>query len=671
MLTILACLLLIIQQPILAADDEPPTQTTTPRTTTSLTTADDNIVRLTLARQTTPTEAVANTLTSSSTTRVPTSQTAENSDDEDVFKILLTMPTDDNYYNGRFAFGGNGRNNESQHIELRLDLIQPDVWVMNNDSFLDCSYLSAWWSSEEAQHQTNFFDESASHSLPESLTTRSEFTASNCARNGRYAPTVAPKDQPEPTAGDFNNGEHSVIPYMNLINAQGTVNTNNVSFNITNGQLVELEKFSFIDVNQTNMNVGGLGLAGTPSNNGFLYSLVNNGIIRSPGYSLWFNNALDWENAVGQLIPGIVNKKYYNGDLVAFKMIPQTGTRFPPELDSVNLELNLLNLPIVLIDDLVVENLNTGQTLSIKSSGKDAPLPVLLDSRSFYTYLPLDIIINLAIQTNAYYSSEAQRWLVECNVILRSNAALSFVFGKLNVRIPLTEFITAAIYEGKTLTFEDGQAACFLAMSPTSQTGYNSLGLPFLRRIYLVVDNEGQNIAMANSNNFLSVDKKELLEQESRVTLFNTTAALASMETRLQEQASASSANKTTSSNNSIAFIAFGQIPFATTESNQASDVVFLFTSIYASGDGSEDLDRIPARLSGAIIRSGSIYLTGVTELRVSTTSIPGRATAASLEAAETSSSAGVGGKLDGNRFTLDIELILGIIGGITIILIL
>ncbi|EGW30044.1 uncharacterized protein SPAPADRAFT_63658 [Spathaspora passalidarum NRRL Y-27907] len=627
---------------ILIKDDTPSSSVKAITTKSPSSDTNDDVLRVTLDRQTTTATPVI-TRSPSRTTSIPANLTQEGSGENSLFKLMLTMPTDDNYYNVRMNLG----NENDQLVELRVDIAQPEMWVMNADEFLDCSYLSEWWSSEEPNLSTNTASE------PGSLTTLKEYTATNCGKNGLYTPSPL-SDQPTPTgSSNIQNGDAFVLPYMNLIDASGVWNTDNVSFNLTTGDSVKLTDVTFVNVNDTNMYSGGLGLAGSTRGTGFLNTLVDMGIINSPGYSLWFDQNRTWQGSLGQLIPGAVSTKYFTGKLISYNMLKQSGTRFPSQDAAANEDLVSLNLPIVLVSDVQVENDDTGKKLSIQST--PGGFPVLLDTRLYYSYLPLDVIVNLAVQTNAYYSNDVDRWIVECDVIRNSSASMNFLFGDLTVKVPLSEFITDAEDDGRLLYFDGGQAACFLALSPTSNTGYNSLGLPFLRHIYLAVDNEGQTLAMANTNPFLNIDRNAMVQNvtEGNDSVFSQAE---------KDSANTSSSRKSDNSNESIGMIKSGSIPFASPMSNQKTDVVLSFTSVDTSSGHPANLD-IPARLSGAVVINGSIYVTR-TGGQIITTLIPGRATAASEEASTSKSNVG---RIEtpfvivaGERLLHDIYLVIG-----------
>lgn len=610
----------------------PNTVTTTRRDTTTATTATDDLVQVTLQRQTTTSKQQQSQ--SSGTTRIlaviltsqAASKTTENDDDKSLFKLLFTVPSDDIFYNANFKFG------KDQEIELRLDLIQPEMWVMNNENFLDCNSVDLWINSKLSAMSFT----ATTGELPSEITDAPEYT-SECGYFGLYSSSKSL--MPSATnAISASNLEYYRIPYMNAISVQGEFVTDDIEFNLTNGDYFVLSNVTFLDAYDSNAMVGGIGLAGTPKGSGFLYALTNLDIISSPGYSLWFNNDSDPSNAFAQLIPGAVDTKYFVGDLYQYDMVSHRGYKFNASLQSSNQDLIELTLPVIEVDDLLVVNLNSGESLSIKSTG--SALPVLLDSRSSYFYLPLDIIVNLAIQTNAYYASQLGRWLVKCQPLIDAKATLEFVIGNLTINIPITELITDAVYEGTTLNFETGDKACLLKVLPSSVSGYNALGLPFLKYVYLVVDNEGGTIGLANLNKFLQVDQEDLEEYNS--ILYNHTL---SSSTRRRSNSNST----TTTTNDSIGYISLGSIPFATTYTGASDDWddVTLSYSAASLSDGESVILHIPARFSGAIVSGGSVYITGNGESLASTSAV-------NASAAGTSSNGYSGGYQ--NEIVVDIK---------------
>ena len=579
----------------------------------------NDIVKITLQRPTTPPQSQDTQLKGTSinskieltTTNIPNSAISENNIDKSLFKLLFTIPPNDTFYNGDFKFGNN------KDIQLRLDLIQPEIWVMNKNNFPNC---------DDLLDNANTNIDTDTDTDTGTTTTINYNSPLTCASYGVYTSSES-KFMESPTSGiNVKNYESYMIPYLNLLEASGEFVTDNLSFNLTCGDEFEFKNMTFLNSNNTNALVGGLGLAGTPKGSGFLYSLVDQGIIESPGYSLWFsNNNNNSDNnsdtAIAQLLPGIINKKYYIGDFYQFDIIPHNGFRYNINHQQQNQDLFDLILPIIQINDILMVNLNSQQKLSMKSNNDQ--IPVILDSRASNFYLPLDVIINLAIQTRAYYSSELTRWLVRCYPLLDVKAAIEINIGGLSISIPISKFIGRAVYNGSSLNFENGGEACILKVVPSSVTGYNMLGLSFLKQIYLAVDNEGKKIALANLNKYLKITKQDIFNDEkiSNQQVYNNTFT-GELENITNSN---NNNNNSSSSSQSIDYIKSGKIPFATVYS-ESTEGTFLYSSLSQTSGATVILD-IPARFSGATIKSGLIYLNGDSLTSITTSAANGTST--------------------------------------------
>ncbi|KGQ85731.1 hypothetical protein MG1_05191 [Candida albicans GC75] len=589
------------------------------------TTDSNDIVQITLQRPTTPPLLSQETqlkgsgdtkagqaISGSTTTSVPSSIIYENNEDKSLFKVLFTIPPNDIFYNADFNFGNNDTNND---IQLRLDLIQPEIWVLNKYNFPPC---------EDFLANTN--SPTTTKTTPSTFTSTMDYNyVLSCASYGAYTSSSNPEDMESPTPGvNVQNYQPYIIPYLNSLEASGEFVTDDISFNLTTGDPIEFKNMTFLDVNDSNALVGGLGLAGTPKGSGFLYSLVDQGIIESPGYSLWFSNDSNPDTAIAQLLPGVINQKYYVGNFYQFDMIPHTGFRYNASYQEQNQDLFNLILPVIQISDILMVNLNSGQKLTMKSN--DDQIPVLLDSRASNFYLPLEVIINLAIQTRAYYSSELTRWLVTCHPLLDVKAAIEIQIGGLTVSVPISKFIDRAVYNGSSLNFENGAEACVLKVVPSSVTGYNMLGLPFLKQIYLAVDNEGKKIALANSNKYLKMTKQDIFNDVANPDqhVYNNTAGeladITNSNSSSSDTTSSIESGNSGISGNSIDYIKSGKIPFATVYS-ESTEGTFIYSSLSQTSGATVILD-IPARFSGASIKSGLIYLNGDSSTSVTTSAI-------------------------------------------------
>lgn len=488
------------------------------------------------------------------------------------------------------------------NFQVRYDVQQPEFWLMNNASFYNCSYIYSWLDSH-LQYNTTASG-STSVLYPSLITLLPEYEATVCALGGLYVtPTALEDSMPTPTVDGVRDAQNYDIPYMDPIQASGPFITDNVTFG---NDTFDLKDFTFVLVNDTNVSYGALGLAGNPRGSGFLNTLRDNGYIASSGYSTWFSSIQFNTSGYGELRPGYIDNSYFTGPLVSYPMLDYI---YSSDTEGRNEEFNNIVIPTLLLSNFLVENPETSESQALFSSANqtsgftsDGQLPVMLDSRSMDSHLPLEVIINLALQLNAFYSDDLDRWLVPCSSILNSKSTLNFVMGPLTIKIPIWQFISTVYYETGSLKFSNGQAACSLNFRPTSATGYKSLALPFITNVFMAVDNDGKNIALAKPNN---------------------------------------DAEKSHSSSAQTSVISSGSIPFASTFLID-SPPTLLLTSM--KSDASMAID-LPLRLSGVI--SGGVVVTD----QFGSTSIPSSSETAS--AAREHSSSGGAAHIQGSRMSV------------------
>ncbi|CAK7896829.1 hypothetical protein CAAN1_17S01046 [[Candida] anglica] len=568
-----------------------------PGATTSTSTTDPRVV-VTIGRATSSGNGPSDYAHSTSSI---SSFITEDYADQAVLKAILTKDADSGtYYNAR-VYAGN------QSVDLRVDIVQPDLWVMNGNDVLNCSYYFEEIDSLTSQYGASYFA---------TQTTSGIATESACAQGGVYS-TASDQPFPDPKPSGIYNGERYDLPYVDEISASGVFVTDNISFVSSRNFAFTFPNFTFVDVNDTSMSFGGLGLAGNPTGSGFLDTLHQSGLITSPAYSLWFYNSTSPDRAVGELLLGTVNTKYVDGDFQQFDMLPHTGPKFSGSRAEL---IDRLKLPIIALSDLSVENSANGNSISIISDGN--PIPVVLDSRASFSQLPSDVLVNLAIQTNAYYNVDINRWIVGCSAIEAANALLDFKVGDLMLKIPLNNFLVPAFVGTTPLNFSDGSSACFLAFLPSTAQGFSSLGLPFLSAIYLAVDNASGKIALGAVDQHVSINIDD----------FNT-ASPSSIPVSYYLPRYNSSDTSSTSLVGSIEYMTGGDIPFATpyTPSVNLTLTYDVPSSISALGD------NIPARFSGVTIKSGEIY---ITQGQPTTGFFPGLASAASASSSTSKASA-------------------------------
>ncbi|QFZ27257.1 putative aspartic proteinase yapsin-7 [Clavispora lusitaniae] len=440
--------------------------------------------------------------------------------------VPLSIPSDDIYYNAYVT------DDAGTSIGVRVDLVQPDLWFLNGAVLPNCSTLNS----------------SAS------------IGSAGCYVGDAFTPTTS-----APSSSTYN------IPYPNGISAQGSPYTANLTIGGVGGHLA-LDDFGFVLASSTNMHSGGLGLAPHPYASGLLDVLVSEGLVAGHGYSIYFGGKRNGTS--GSLLLGAVDKSFYSGSLYQYPPVAYTGWDDNGDQRA---------LPIVMLDKIILYNSVTRRQATLYGNES---IPVLLDSRYGYSYLPLDTVIQLAVQTNAYYSSKSNRWIVKCSDIEDSHATVNLTFGPLNVPVPLTSLLVDAMMDNNYLYFSSGDRACFLNVLPNTRLGYTALGLPFITQMYLVMDNDGGHVGIANKNEDVDLDYD--LDDDAKA--FKGNASKLSV--------------GNFSTNVSAQYIHSGTIPFATPVTySENRTLTFAPSNI-------TNTELIPSRFSAVIIQSGEIYIT-------------------------------------------------------------
>ncbi|EGV60208.1 peptidase A1-like protein [Yamadazyma tenuis] len=538
--------------------------------------------------------------TTTSSTRTTTSSAvsegsvvSEEDNDSSLLRFLFTETS--SYYNIPVTIN-------HQSLDLRLDVLQNDAWVLNGNEMMDCGEIDSWWSS----YSTAFEDSSASTSIPASLTTAAEYTALYCGDAGLFT-TSTNATVAEPDYGGYQPAEEVAVAYIDSINATGEVLTGNFSVASSNQQLVELKDFQFIDADTSNVYVGGFGLAhNNNTDTGIMAGLVDSGVISHSSYSLYFNNFANSNVSFAMVFPGAVNSKYYTGDLYQFNVLDIEGTRFDDDSALAaygNRRVQSMVLPSFELTDILIES-SGGESQSLQS--KSTVLAAVFDSRTIYNSIPLSVIVNLAIQTNAFYNDEVARWIVQCDTIRETHATLNFQMHELLIQVPIDDILINAVIYEKQLTFSNGADACFLSVLPMTGS-YATLGLSAMKSVFMAVDHEGGTIGLARANKGVQVKYSDYFPDDDNT---------------LSPYEPDNGFNFSKESVESISEISPGTIPFATTASRENS-----MTLSYEAGGSQAESLTIPARLSGVLISSGEVV---VTQNAQESTSDSSSATAAS-----------------------------------------
>lgn len=134
-------------------------------------------------------------------------------------------------------------------------------------------------------------------------------------------------------------------------------------------------------------------------------------------------------------------------------------------------------------------------------------VPVGFDTTTYMSYLPRNVVINLAIQLNAMYSSDMQLWIQSC--------AYRTIGGYLNIEltsnvfsVPISQMLMPMIdTEGNAMKFNGGEDACYLALRPSENRGYNSLGLGFMQNFYMVFDPDDNYVSLGTLKSVKELDQ--------------------------------------------------------------------------------------------------------------------------------------------------------------------
>lgn len=454
------------------------------------------------------------------------------SNDKQLARIPIRQRENQTFYDVDLQLG-------NQKLRLAVDLSQPDLWVMNKDFFYECGQRNGIMNPTDGR----ILNSSMEDRPPE------DPRNNRCAYGGVYTPKHI-----------STQNQEAVIPYLNHKEAKGSIYADNVTLFLEDTQELSLPDFSFIVVNKTNQNIGGLGLAGGSQGSNFLDALRSNYLIRSPGYSLWIQDIAENGEVYGDLILGAVDKKYYEGDFYVYDILSTVADNATSGDEESYRRLSLLALQV---NDIILKNHQTHQKVSL-ILGRST-IAFALDSLTPFNYLPQDIIMNLALQTNAFFSDYFNRWVVDCSIAHDVDASIYFRFGELDVDVPLKDMISQMHVQN--LSLADGSKACALNVLSSTESGANILGNSFLKNVYLAVDNAGRKIALGNS-------RKRLVNHDIHSSTDEATKRNTSYSISLQSAYTHSSHEPIHSS---IGYIDSSFIPFATPHTSNTTDA-FTYT---------------------------------------------------------------------------------------------
>lgn len=196
-------------------------------------------------------------------------------------------------------------------------------------------------------------------------------------------------------------------------------------------------------------------------------SLAQQGKTNSRAFSVDLRGV---ENARGAVIFGGIDKKKFKGTLKKLPVIPAAQSpdgynRWWVKLDGINIDR--------------VDGTNHVVTTQSQS--------VFLDTGATLSYLPPDVVTEIANGFDTEYDAESDLYFVDCGVT-EQDKSVNFEFGETTIQVPYKDFIWQ-IYDSEY---------CALGLRAAPDLMY-ILGDSFLRGVYAVMDMDNRNIWIANN----------------------------------------------------------------------------------------------------------------------------------------------------------------------------
>jgi hypothetical protein len=244
----------------------------------------------------------------------------------------------------------------------------------------------------------------------------------------------------------------------------------------------------------------------------FLQSLLQAGIITKLAYSMGLTN--DYTDA--SLLLGGIDRGMYSGSLYSMPMLPVVDY-----IDSATEQFAFVPMTRVSVSNNYQEmNVTNGDTM----------IPVMLDTGNVLSYLPYSVVVNIASQLNAVYTSDLNIWVQTCD-LKNLTGEINFRFMDAMVSVPISQVLVPLVdpSTNEPHYFQSGREACALTFVSSQLAGYSSLGSTILSSAYAVFDLDARQIALAqaNQNKTITHDYTNIttdLSQESFITSINLTS---------------------------------------------------------------------------------------------------------------------------------------------------
>jgi hypothetical protein len=253
-------------------------------------------------------------------------------------------------------------------------------------------------------------------------------------------------------------------------------------------QKIVLTSSSDSDTSKIAPNVLGLSLEDNPIS--LLNQLIQNNISSTRLFSLYF------QDDVPVIDFGAINTAKYYGDMYVTPILKTSNWDTPSDTSYKQPFVALTGLSLI----------NNAQNVSLSISNQQLSIPTLLDTSSVLSYLPYSLLVDLASQFGATYSTEHSLWIQSCS-FQNVNGSIAFDFYDLTITVPLSNLVIPLVNSnGSTLYFESGDQACALAFSSSNTRGFSSLGTPFFKAAFTTFDYDNKMIGLAQREDSASED---------------------------------------------------------------------------------------------------------------------------------------------------------------------
>lgn len=262
--------------------------------------------------------------------------------------------------------------------------------------------------------------------------------------------------------------------------ANNSLNVKNT--NVVRGSGTEVViKDNTTSTTNANFSTNILGLGMDDSDYSFLNQMLQFNISNSKLFSLYLDAN---QSPVVQF--GSIDTSQYEGMLY-----------LSPILTTMHIDAGVSTYegPFVTLSGITLVNDDHGTSLNLSNNALS--MPTLLDTTDVMSYLPYSLLVELAAQFGAYYSSAQSLWIQSCS-FANINGSVGFQFFEVTIYVSLENlFVPLVNANGDSLYLESGDLACALAFSPAESRGFNSLGTPFFMSAYTVFDYSNKVVGLS------------------------------------------------------------------------------------------------------------------------------------------------------------------------------